>query len=171
MELKSALEKLKKSTEFLEWSKENTNNFFSYAFQIPEENKEDWQLGFYQKSTDKMTTFIVGATLITIRKDEEIFKKPDMELIPIDVKKVKVSFNKISKKAINFQKENYPKELISKTIAILQNLKECGDHWNITYITHSFNALNIKVNAENGEVISHSLDNFMDFISSKNKKE
>ena len=47
---------------------------------------------------------------------------------------------------------------------ILQNLGEFGNIWNITYVTHSFKTLNIKINAENGKILHHSLDSLMDFV-------
>ena len=165
MELNLALKKLKESKEFKEWSNKNQDNFFSYAFKMLENSKSSsWQLGFYHKTTDKVMTFIVDETEIKIQQEEEIFKKPDMEVKQIDIKKVKISFEKILKKAEEFKKEKYPKELVSKTIAILQNLEEYGTVWNITYVTHSFKTLNMKINSENGKILHHNLESLMDFI-------
>src|SRR3989344_2954245 len=162
MGLKSLLKKLKKSNYFIEWSKSNPDNFFSYAFKTIENDKESpWQFGFYHKSTDKMTTFILENNSVEIQEEEEIFKKPDMKVMPIDIKKIKMPFEKILKKAEELQKNEYPKELISKTIAILQNLEEYATIWNITYVTQSFKTLNIKVNPENGKIISHDLESLM----------
>ena len=82
MELKSALKKLKGSEEFKEWNNKNQDNFFSYAFKMIEDSKSSpWQLGFYHKTTDKMTTFVVEDSEIKIQKEEEKFKKRDMEVI------------------------------------------------------------------------------------------
>ena len=165
MELNLALKKLKESKEFKEWNNKNQDNFFSYAFKMLENSKSiPWQLGFYHKTTDKVMTFIVDETEIKIQQEEEIFKKPDMEVKQIDIKKVKISFEKILKKAEEFKKEKYPKELVSKTIAILQNLEEYGTVWNITYVTHSFKTLNMKINSENGKILHHNLESLMDFI-------
>jgi len=165
MGLKSLLKKLKKSNYFIEWSKSNPDNFFSYAFKTIENDKESpWQFGFYHKSTDKMTTFILENNSVEIQEEEEIFKKPDMKVMPIDIKKIKMPFEKILKKAEELQKNEYPKELISKTIAILQNLEEYATIWNITYVTQSFKTLNIKVNPENGKIISHDLESLMSLI-------
>ena len=165
MELKPALEKLKESEEFRNWSKKIPDNYFSYAFKILEDNKKgSWQLGYYHKTTDKMTTFIVNKDSIEIQKEEEIFKKPDMEVRPIDIKKVPLPFEKILKKAEEFQKNKYPKESVSKTIVILQNLKEYGTIWNITYVTQSFKTLNIKISPENGKIIAHNLESLTNLI-------
>jgi len=164
MELKSALKKLEQSKEFKELNKKNKDICFSYALIMLEDNKTmPWQLGFYHKSTDKMITFIVEDE-IKVEKEEEIFKKPGMEVKPLDIEKAKVPYNEILKKAEEFKKNKYPKELVSKTIAILQNLKEYGNIWNITYVTLSFKTLNMKINAENGEIIDHNLQSLMDFV-------
>jgi len=165
MELNQALKKLKESKEFKNWNNKNQDNFFSYAFKMLENSKSSpWQLGFYHKTTDKVMTFIVDEAEIKIEQEEEVFKKPDMEVKQINIKKAKISFEKILKKAEEFKKEKYPKELVSKTIAILQNLEEYETIWNITYVMHSFKTLNMKISPENGKVLHHSLESLMDFI-------
>ena len=165
MELKLALKKLKQSNEFENWNKKNPDVFFSYALKMLEDDKEQpWQLGFYHKSTDKIVTFIVDENAIEMQKEEDVFKKPDTKVKQIDIEKVKIPFDKILEKTEQFQKKNYPKELINKTIAILQNLEEYGTIWNITYLTNSFKTLNIKVNAENGKIVCHNIDSLMRFV-------
>ena len=86
MDLLIALKKIKESKEFKDWNKKNPDIFFSYAFKIIEENKEHpWQLGFYHKSTDKVVTFIADTDEIEMQKEEEIFKKPDMKVNPLEI--------------------------------------------------------------------------------------
>jgi|TARA_Y100000310_G_scaffold336554_1_gene421424 hypothetical protein len=165
MEFDSALKKLKESKEFKQWSIKNKDAFLSYTFKMLEDNKEvPWQFGFYHKATDKIITFIVDQDMIEIKEEEEVFKKPDTVVKQIDTEKIEISFKSILKKAKEFQKNKYPKELVSRTIAILQNLEEYGNIWNITYMTHSFKTLNMKINPENGKVMHHSLESLMDFI-------
>ena len=161
MDLDQSLKKLKESKQFKDWSKKNPQTFFSYALK-PSDN-DTLQLGFYNKKTDKMTTFVLNKE-IEMQQEEEIFKKPDMEVNPIEMEKVKIPYDEIFKKAEQFQKKKYPKELVNKTIAILQNLKEYGNIWNITYVMHSFKTLNMKINPENGEIIDHNLQSLMDFV-------
>jgi len=165
MELKQALERLNKNREYKDLIKENNGIFFSYALVTIEKNETSpWQLGFYNKSTDKITTFIIGKKEIAVQKDEEVFKKPGMEVKPIDMEKAKLKFNEMIKKAEKFKKEEYPKEAISKTIAILQNLQDFGTVWNITFVTDSFKTLNLKINAENSKILHHNLESIMDFV-------
>ena len=165
MELKSVLKQLKESKEFTVINKKNPDIFFSYAFKMLEGNKEQlWQLGFYHKSTDKVITFVVKENTIEILEEESIFKKPDTEVKPIEIKKVKISFENILKATEEFRKKKYPNELTNKTIVILQNLHDYGTIWNITFITYSFNTLNIKINVENGKIVHHSISPLMNFI-------
>ena len=164
MEPQKTLKKLKESDVFAEWNKKNPNNFFSYALKILEGKEEQpWQLGFYLKEKDKMASFIILPANIEMHQEEEVFKKPDVEVNPIGIKNVKLNFNKILEKAELFKKEKYPNELASKAIAILQNLESYGDVWNITFITHSYSALNMKLSAENGNVLYHHFESLMNF--------
>ncbi len=165
MELNQALKKLNESKEFKEWSSKNKDTFLSYAFKMLDEHKKvPWQLGFYHKATDKIITFIVDDGLLEMKEEEEVFKKPDMAVKQINIEKLKIPFNQIFKKAEEFKKKEYPKELVSRTIAILQNLKEYGTIWNITCITRTFKTLNMKVNPENGKIMHHSVESLMSFI-------
>jgi len=165
MELIQALEKLKKSKKFIDLNKITKDIYFSYALIMLENNNiGPWHLGFYNKSTDKMITFIVDNEEIKMEKEEEIFKKPDMEVKQIDIEKVKIPYIEILKKAGEFQKKNYPNELTNKRIAVLQNLEDYGTVWNITYITNAFNTLNMKINAINGKILHHKLESLMSFV-------
>ena len=165
MDLMSALKRLKQSKEFSSLGEKIEGIYFSYAMTMLENNKSTpWRLGFYHKSTDKMMTFIVDEDEIKMEKEEEIFKKPEMEVKKVDIEKIKIPYDEILKKAEELRKNRHPNELARKTIAILQNLGEFGNIWNITYVTHSFKTLNIKINAENGKILHHSLDSLMDFV-------
>ena len=164
MELKEAFKKLEKSKEFREWKQKNPDTFFSYALKILEENKEQpWNIGFYHKLTDKVVTFIVDKK-IDMQEEEEIFKKPDDEVKPIETEKAKMPFSDIMEKVRDFTNKTYPTELMNKTIAILQNLENYGTVWNITHITPSFNTINIKADAEDGRILYNNIESIMGLI-------
>ena len=164
MEPQKTLKKLKESDIFAEWSKKNPDSFFSYALKIMEPSAEEpWQLGFYIKSKDKMASFVVKENNIGMQQEEEVFKKPDMEVKPITLDNIKLAFKEILELANRFKKEKYPGETASKTIAILQNLEIYGDIWNITFVTLSYNVLNMKLSAETGRVLYSHLESLMSF--------
>ena len=91
---------------------------------------------------------------------DNLLKQP---LTLILIGKVKLTFDTAIEKANEFQQKNFPKDNCIKTIAILQNIHQFGNIWNITYITESFNTLNMKINAENGNVLEHNLSSVFSF--------
>ena len=164
MDLKEALRKLEESSDFKQWHKKHKNDYFSYAFKIPQEmGSSDWQFGFYSKKKDKITTFILIGDNIKIRPEEEVFKKNSMKVNEIDLDKVKITFDAAVKKAGEFQQKSFPKDRGIKTIAILQNIAKLGNIWNITYITEALNTLNMKIDASSGKVLENNLSSVFSF--------
>ena len=163
MDLKPALKKLEESKDYKDWHKRNKDTYLSYAFKIPQEMPDEWQLGFYNKKNDKITTFVVKGSAISIRHEEEVFKKEEAKVNQINLEKVNLAFETALSKASEFQQKKYPNDKSIKTIAILQNITSYGDIWNITYITESFNTLNMKIDASNGRIIEHNISSVMSF--------
>lgn len=164
MDLKPALEKLKQTKDFKQWTKNNKNDYFSYGFKIVQEmGSDDWQLGFYNRKKDRITTFVLAGDNIQIRPKEEVFKKQDMEVNEVELKKVKLTFDEAVNSAEKFQQKKFPKDKSIKTIAILQNISKIGNVWNITYITETFNTLNMKIDASTGKIAEHSISSIFSF--------
>ena len=163
MDLKPALKKLEESQDFKKWKQKNKNSYFSYAFKILQEMPNEWQLGFYDKKKDKITTFVITGENVKIRPEEEVFKKEGTNVNEIQLDKVKLTFDNAIHKADEFQQKNFPKDKSIKTIAILQNIQGFGNIWNITYITEAFNTLNMKIDASNGKVLEHNLSSVFSF--------
>jgi len=164
MDLKPTLKKLENSSNFKKWRQKNKNTYFSYAFRIPQEmESDDWQLGFYDKKKDRVTTFAISGNDIDIKPEEEIFKKEDMKVNEIEIDKVKIKLDDVMAKANEFQENNFPNDKSVKTIVILQNMPKLGNIWNITYVTEAFNTLNMKIDASNGKVLEHNLSSVFSF--------
>ena len=164
MDLKPAIQKLEKSPDFMKWHKKHKGTYFSYAFKILEEmGSNDWQLGFYDSKKDKITTFMLLGDNIKIRPEEEIFKKEETKVSEVQLDKVNLGFDNVIAKANEFQNKNYPKDKSVKTIAILQNIPEFGNIWNITYVTEAFNTLNMKIDASTGKILEHNLSSILSF--------
>ena len=164
MDLKSALKSLEENAEFKKWHQKNKHIYLSYAFKIPQEMHEDeWQFGFYNSKSDKITTFVILKDSVRIRQEEEVFKREETKINPIAIDKVKTSFDDAIKKADEFQNKSFPKDRSVKTIVILQNIAELGNIWNITYVTEAFNTLNMKIDASNGKILEYNLTSIFDF--------
>jgi hypothetical protein len=161
MEMRNALKKLNKSSEFLAWSKNNKKSKLAYAFTMDEE--DNWQFGYYNNETDMISTFIVD-NCISLNESQEIFKKPGDKVKCINLKDVKISFENALEKAEQTRKKYYSNEASNKKIAILQNIKQ-GQLWNITFVTHSFKTINIKIDALDGKLIKHEIVSLFEFKS------
>jgi len=164
MELKTALKKLESNSKFKEWKKGNKDNYFSYAFTTIEcETQSGWQLGYYNKKSDKLTTFILENEDIKISPEEDVFKQPGMDVNEIDLKKLKLSLEFVLKKLENVLKKDYPKEMVIKKVIILQNLEKFGNVWNITCVSQSFNIINVKIDVEKGNIEENKLASIFEF--------
>ena len=157
MELEQAIRKLNGDRQFNSWKKSRANAYFSYAFRMFLDSEDDWQIGYYDKDNDKITTFVVKENAVDMKSEEDVFKEESTSVLPIDKSKLKLKLDKIMDKAKKFQSSKYPKEIPVKIISILQNLDNIGTIWNITYITASFNTLNMKIKADDGSIAEHKL--------------
>ncbi|MBU4284190.1 MAG: hypothetical protein KJ968_03715 [Nanoarchaeota archaeon] len=162
MDFKTALKKLKNSSEFRKWISKNKKSYLTYAFTMIENSeKSEWQIGYYDKSLDKVTVFTISNN-IEINPEQDVFKKPGTAVKKINLKDVKFGLDKVLKKTQNIKEKKYSKELVTKTIAILQNI-DLGQLWNITLITSSLNTINIKIDAKTGKTIKHELVSLFQF--------
>ncbi len=164
MYLKNAISILEEDVKFLEWKKEHKDAFLSYGFLMIDPNvSAEWQIGYYDKKIDKVATFILQNKKVVEVKVDAVFKEPGKEILPLDRKTLKLNIEEIIEKLDAFQEKEYPKEKTLKTMVIVQNLQEFGNVWNITHVTNSYKALNVKLKCEDGSILKHKLSSFMDF--------
>jgi len=155
MQLKKTIEKLEKSRTFMDWKKNNQDCYLSHVFVMPGDSKDEWQVGYYNKDRDKITSFMIGKN-IQASHESDIFKKDRKIVERVDIEKVNIDFDDAVSIANDFQREKYSKETPIKKIIILQKL-EIGQVWNITYVSNTFNTLNIKIDAKTGKIKQHEL--------------
>ncbi|MBU1004734.1 MAG: hypothetical protein KJ561_02815, partial [Nanoarchaeota archaeon] len=140
-------------------------SFLAHIFKLLDEaNQNDWQIGFYNKD-DTITSFIITPNEIKKAAAENIFKRPEAKIEPLDEDKIKIDITKALEIAEKTQVKDYKQETPSKIITILQKLN-MGQVYNITYVTQSFKILNFKIDAVNGKVLKTKLENIMDFKAS-----
>ncbi len=158
MEFREALEKLESSEAFKRWHQENKESYLSHAFIMVDDSvKEEWQIGYASPKDEKITTFDVSEKILK-NPESEAFKD-EKKILPLHVKKVKLTLKDALLEADKLQKEKYSAHSAFKKIVILQNL-ELGQVWNITYVTNTFKTLNMKFDAETGKVLKHELIDF-----------
>lgn len=163
MELKEALSVLEANQEFGSWKAKNKDAYFSHAFRMFQDEHTDWQLGFYQRRNDKITTFVVKPGKVEMREEEEVFKREGSPIGKVELPEGALKMGDIIGKASQFQQQKYPKDRSMKIITLLQNLPPYGSVWNITSVTQQFNALNMKVHPASGEILDHTMSSIFSF--------
>ena len=180
-------------SEFKAWRSANKTAQLSSVFTMAGNAGEltainpanEWLLSYYDKKDDSFTTFSSLGTQRAAR--EQAFKK-GKSLPKLDAGAVQVMISRGIEIAEGVRTVNYKGEGTSRIIAILQPLTQneilAGNEsdsgkgnskkaepkasvrpvWNITYITTAYNVINVKIDAENGKVLSHRLSGVMDFM-------
>ena len=162
MQVKEFIEKLENHPEFKEWKKKNQKSYLAHLFKMVDNlNKGIWQIGYYNED-GTITTFIIEDKDIKIIPEQEIFQKKKRKVHKIDLSKVKLDVDKALEIAKDFQTKNLSGNEPTKIMLILQNIAD-NNIYNITYITKSFNTLNMKIDAITGKIISHEITPMMQF--------
>jgi hypothetical protein len=157
MEFKQALEQLQKSDMFKSWKKENAHSYLVHGFILYESGNEEWQIGYYDKDKNKITTFrIEKGKSIEKNPEADILKEKNETINEVNLNNVKITLKEAIMVADGYQQEKYPAEKPLKKIALIQHLK-VGQVWNITFLTKSYNTLNIKIDSSTGKVVEHTL--------------
>lgn len=155
-------QKLVTSTEFKSWQKTHPQSYLSHFYCRLDRSftpLPPWEIGFYSPKNDKITVFQITEK-ISLKPEEEVFKDcPTIE--KLDRKLVKTGFPPVLEIFQKIKREHYPHEILFSGFLILQNFQH-QTIWNISYITRSFQILNVKINAVNKKVLSHQLINFIE---------
>lgn len=159
MILKQTIKNVEASKVFKSFIKEHPDYYLVHCFTMVDEStkKYKWELGYYSEKTDKMVVFETEPEIV-MKPEEEAFKK-QATIKKLDLSKVKISVSKALDICNNLVKDKYPKQSITKKIIILQHLDK--QVYNITLVTGSFNILNIKIDANTGEVLQENIQNIM----------
>lgn len=167
-----SISQVQNSQQFKDWREHNKDAYLTHAFTLVDElNLDVWQIGFYDAKKDVITTFIVHKGQIeAMPETEKVFKEEDRTIKPLEPSKAKITFNKVREISDDLQKKEYKSSQPFKKIFILQNLEQWGQVWNVTFITTDFKTLNMKINAEDGKVLSHKLISIIQSVEPGERK-
>lgn len=155
MDFHATLARLTRHPTFTDWHNSNKDAFLAHGFlMLDEANKDTWQIGFYNPKTERMTTFHVSPDTVKKTEDQEVLKK-EGDIEPLQPEHVKINAEDALQTAKTCFAEHYKGEKDIKHFFILQNTE--GHHlYNITYFTQSLKTINIKIDAQTGDIIKHS---------------
>ena len=91
------LERIQDNKDFKSWKKKHPEGYLSHFFcpiSADCELKGDWEIGFYDPASEKMTVFSCGEKVGVKDNEDEVFKKPEQRVEELDIDPVKVDFAK-----------------------------------------------------------------------------
>jgi len=167
MDFIQAIKTIENSSDYKSFIKKEPEYYLVHVFTtVDSESFDDgaWQIGYYSKDTDKIVVFENNNDAITMHPPAEALKKEEY-IQKLDLAKLKVSKEDAIKTCNVTVKEQYPREIFSKAICLLQNLPEFGNVWNITIVTLALGVINVKIDASTGIVVKHEKQNLMNWNS------
>lgn len=151
--IKEKVNLVEKSGEYKKWLLSNKDSYLCSVFCL-DDKENNWQIDYYNSKTKLITNFFLQNDVIVINTDK-VFSKSPKKVNELHLDKVKIDLDEVMDIINKLVKNKYNGEEPHKTIVILQHLSELL--WNITIIMSSFNILNVKVNAIDGEIIEENI--------------
>lgn len=158
MLIKDKLKKLEESEIFKNW-KDKNKCFLAHLF-ISSDNLDEFHYGFYDKKTDKITSFIVNSE-IKQSDAEEIFKRPEAVIEELKIDEIKIDIGQALEIAKDILHKKYKNDAIVKYFVILQVLDK--QLYNMSHITNTMNLINLKIDAEDGKLLKETVESLMQF--------
>jgi hypothetical protein len=163
----SLLEMLEKDETYKKWRKNHKTSYLCHCLKMMNE-EEGWHMGFYNEN-DTITSFLVGKDFVEIADESEIFKEPGAKVKPLSVEDIKFDDDKALEIARGVLSKNYPKEVVLKSVIIIQNI-DIGQVYNVTFITMAMNTVNIKIDTKTKKELEHKITSLMDFRAKEELK-
>jgi hypothetical protein len=157
MDYPAAYDKLISSKEFKQLGKDY---YLVHVFKVPDQQPE-WEFGFYNQETDKIIVFDVDAE-IKMQPASDVFKEKRV-ILPLHLEQVKTSFDQAMVIAKTLLSQTYKAEVPSKIMVLLQHLDT--QVWNITVVCMSLSIINIRIDAANGQILSHKRESLLSWKS------
>jgi len=157
MDVQDIIDLVQKSEFFKTWKETHSHAYLAHLFF----EQEQCQVGYFDHSTEKMTTFFLQEENVIESQESEVFKEPGKKILFLDIAKVHINPQKALSLAKKVQEENYHGEMVFKSFTILQHL-EIGQVFNITLVTQAMKTINIKLSTETGAALQHHISSLMD---------
>ena len=156
---------LQKETLFQDWQKQHGKGYLTHFFcpiSAKGELKSFWEIGFYNKQSQKMTIFVQLAEHgFEIKPEDDVFKKPDAAIEALEMNNVAVSYEAALKLFLEKAPTEFPKEMLGDGFIIIQTLQK-KTVWNFTFVTKALKFVNLKINAADGTVVDKQVVELVD---------
>ena len=159
------LQYLQQEPLFQDWQKQHGKSFLTHFFSpisSKGELKSNWEIGFYNQPSQKITIFVqLAQNGFEIKPEDDVFKKPTDKVEQLKMDNVKISFEEAWKIFQEKAATEFPKEVMGDGFIIIQTLNK-KTLWNFTFITKSIKFANLKINTIDGKVEDHQVVELVD---------
>ncbi len=166
-EVKEAVSAVKSSSAYKEWLKDNPDSYLACLI-LTLQSEKGWEVSFYSKSKNKMTTFSVDPVAV-IDKDAEVFKKDETEVEELELDRLFFAFDQVQVAIDRVIEELVKNDRVVKEILVLQKIKY--NMWNIICITEKMTLVNIRIDAVTGKVLKKEATSAFGLIDEKMTKQ
>ncbi len=150
----AVLDKLTASAVYKGWKKKHFLSHFFCQLDSHWEKKSPWQIGFFDKETEKIEVFEENGEGFLQKPEDDIFRKPGEDVEELHRKDVAIDLAQALATAKTSFSTLFPQEVLGDGFLILQKYHG-RTVWNLTFISKSIQFLNVKIDAGSGEVFSH----------------
>ncbi|MBU1974915.1 MAG: hypothetical protein KKG59_00770 [Nanoarchaeota archaeon] len=155
MVLREIVKNVESSPEYKKFHKENPDYHLASVFSV---GNVEWNVGYYSKKSDKMVTFDTNP--IKMNPPDDVFKK-EGTVHSLDMTKVKTRIDQVNRICDELTTKKYKTTDVTKKIIILQHHEQLI--YNITLLTSTFNVINIRIDASNGNILHDSMSSALSF--------
>ena len=157
MDVHKAFAILQDDSQFKEWKQQHPKTYLVTFFTEINEQLQlgNWRAGFYDKTSDKVATFTIGPQIM-FEPFSEAFKKPGA-LPELHLNTVTITAQDALDAGLKVQREKYTQHLALKGFLLLQD-----GVWNVTFLTRTFCAINVRVDVSDGKIHEHKVLSFFD---------
>ena len=166
-EVKEAVSAVKSSDIYKGWIKENSGSYLACLI-LTLQSEKGWEVSFYSKSKNRMTTFSVDPVAV-IDKDAEVFKKDETEVEELELERVFFTFDQVKDLVDRTIEEMVKNDRVVREILVLQKIKY--NMWNIICITEKMTIVNIRIDAVTGKILKKEATSAFGMIDEKRTKQ
>lgn len=151
---------LKSNAIFKQWRELHSKSYLTHFFCQLNNTMQQlglWEVGFFNPESDKITVF----TTTQIKPEDDVFRKEATQVEELKLQKVKISIEKAQDIFKTQWQSFFPKQILGNGFLILQTLEHKATY-NFTFITQALAFINLKIDAESGEITDHQTVNVLD---------
>ena len=165
MEFQDIVKELQNTQDYHDWKLDHADAYLAHIFvMLDDANKGLFQIGYYDISSDTISTFVVGHGEVHLIPDQEVAKTGGV-VDPLDISLVNGSSDEVTSTADDIRKEHYGSIPFIKSFFVIQSLDDT-QIYNVTYLTQDFKTINIKLDMAL-TLISHDCKALADFTTDK----